>query len=107
MIQQSKNLNTAADQSRVIEELTAELDALRREVEVGKPKWIPIPQMPSDEGLLYLLTVLESYSTKTEIAIRKLCKDDDGEVYFPFSAGKVLAWQPLPEPYTEGNNDDR
>lgn len=84
-----------------IRELTAELDALRREVEVGKPKWIPIPQMPSDEGLLYLLTVLESYSMKTGIAIRKLCKDDDGEVYFPFSAGKVLAWQPLPEPYTE------
>ena len=29
-------LNTAADQSRVIEELTAELAALRREVEAGK-----------------------------------------------------------------------
>jgi len=44
MIQQSKNLNTATDQSRVIEELTAELDALRREVEAvkarsGQPYW--------------------------------------------------------------------
>ena len=29
-------LNTAADQSRVIEELTAELAALRREAEAGK-----------------------------------------------------------------------
>lgn len=63
--------------------------------EAGKPKWIPIrsaADLPTKTGW-YLVTTTK---TGTRTVIEALFKDGE------FHERCVIAWQPLPEPYTEG-----
>lgn len=88
-----------------------------------KGKWIPVSERLPEKSGDYLVSpsdgVLEDYSDFSEVMIMPY--DADGEAfgwwtdkYDPVSLGyldsdfeefEVIAWQPLPEPYKEADND--
>lgn len=75
--------------------------------EYANEGWIPVTEKEPTETGLYLVTentvVERKWVTRMRIAKCEVSKLHDGrvDVCWRGYGGKVLAWRPLPEPYTE------
>lgn len=75
-------------------------------------KWIPVSERLPVENEAYLATVVrfdDNYIYVNELVYEKETKNwlwsDDPVKYLDYKAHRVMAWQPLPEPYKEASKD--
>ena len=89
--------------------------------ELKKKEWIPCSERLPEKYGHYLVTMTEKARTEDlgflldEIEVRKMRYNSDGWMlprHMPSWINKeivseVIAWMPLPEPYKEGDSDDK
>lgn len=66
---------------------------------MNKSRWIPVSERLPEEDGEYLVTKRAVWTGKEEVDISRWYEDDIETNNGFYKADKVIAWQPLPEPY--------
>ena len=99
---QSYNINV--DRDELIKALNYDRDQYQKGFEDGKkagPDWIPVSERLPEESGFYIVTIADKYTTYTNSLFFMKSTPDMWE-----HDKRVIAWMPLPAPYTPDHQEE-